>query len=141
MRTQYHTTTLAKVFITLLVVAVAMVVAGFVLKATNEVFVFVPYAGIALAVVMSILLFKEKDKFVITRPGEIDLPMGAKIGDVERKSGRIAVLFSELQTIEEENGTYIITKTSGSHVTFTMKGISPKAQAKIVEIARERAGK
>lgn len=141
MRTQYHTTTLAKVFIALLVVAVAMVVAGFVLKATNEVFVFVACAGIALAVVMSILLFKEKDKFVITRPGEIDLPMGAKIGDVERKSGRIAVLFSELQTIEEENGTYIITKTSGSHVTFTMKGISPKAQAKIVEIARERAGK
>ena len=141
LRTQFHTTTLAKILIALLVVAVALVVAGFVLKATNEAFAFVAYAGIALAVVMGILIFKEKDKFVITRPGEIDLPMGAKIGDYAKKSGRVAILFSELKSIDEENGTYVITKTSGSHVTFTMKGHSPKAQEKIVAIVRKRAGK
>ena len=91
-----HTTKLTKILIAMIVVAVAMIVVGFVLKSTNEMLVFIAYAGIALAVVGGILIYRESGRNVITRPGEIDLPMGSKIGGVVRKSGRIAVLFSDL---------------------------------------------
>jgi hypothetical protein len=127
--------------IALLVLAVAMIVAGFVLKSTNEMLVFIAYAGIALAVAGGILIYKESGKNVITRPGEIDLPMGSKIGDVERKSGRIAVLFSELASIEEENGNYTITKADGTLVHFTFSGHSAKSIEKIREIIKTRTGK
>ena len=141
MRTTLHTTTLTKVFISLIVVAVAMIVAGFVLKATNEMLVFIAYAGIALAVVFGILIYRESGKSVIIRPGEIDLPMGSKIGDVERKSGRIAVLFSELGSIEEENGKYTIIKADGTRVNFTLAGHSAKSTEKILSIIKTRTGK
>ena len=136
-----HTTKLTKILIAMIVVAVAMIVVGFVLKSTNEMLVFIAYAGIALAVVGGILIYRESGKNVITRPGEIDLPMGAKIGDVVRKSGRIAVLFSELASIEEENGNYTITKADGTLVNFTLDGHSAKSIEKIREIIKTRTGK
>jgi hypothetical protein len=136
-----HTTKLTKILMALLVVAVAMIVAGFVLKSTNEMLVFIAYAGIALTVLFGVLIYKEKDKAVITRPGEIDLPMGSKIGEVERKSGRIAVLFSELASIEEENGKYTITKADGTLVNFTLDGHSAKSIEKIRAIIKTRTGK
>lgn len=136
-----HTTKLTKILIAMIVVAVAMIVVGFVLKSTNEMLVFIAYAGIALAVVGGILIYRESGRNVITRPGEIDLPMGSKIGNVVRKSGRIAVLFSELASIEEENGYYTITKADGTLVNFTLEGHSAKSIEKIRGIIKTRTGK
>lgn len=136
-----HTTKLTKILIAMIVVAVAMIVVGFVLKSTNEMLVFIAYAGIALAVVGGILIYRESGRNVITRPGEIDLPMGSKIGGVVRKSGRIAVLFSELASIEEENGYYTITKADGTLVNFTLDGHSAKSIEKIRGIIKTRTGK
>ena len=91
-----HTTKLTKIMAILLVVGIALAVVGFVLKATNEMLVFIGYAGILIAVVSGVLIYKESGKTTTTRPGEIELPLGSTknghSGEV-----RISVLFSDVE--------------------------------------------
>ena len=135
-----HTTKLTKIMAVLLVVGVALIATGFALKSTNELLVFIAYAGIALAVVSAIIIYKESGRTTTTRPGEIELPLGAT-KDGHGGEVRVSVLFSEINDFKIEEDRYILILRSGSEVIFRMTTYSEKTKANIIAIINEKIGK
>jgi hypothetical protein len=104
--------------------------------------VFIGYAGILVAVVSGVLIYKESGKTTTTRPGEIELPLGSTknghSGEV-----RISVLFSDVEDFKanKEEDLYTFTLKSGGEVIFRMTTYSDKTRDSIIAIINERIAK
>lgn len=133
-----HTTKLTKIMAVLLVLGVALAVAGFVLKSTSEPLVYIAYVGIALAVVGAIMIYKEDGRTTITRPGEIVLPLGSTKDGYNSEVKKISVLFSEVSEFKVEENNYVLTLKSGSEVVFRMTTYSTKTKENVIAIIKER---
>lgn len=133
-----HTTKLTKIMAVLLVIGVAMAVAGFVLKSINEPLVYIAYVGIGIAVMSAIMIYKEDGRTTITRPGEIMLPFGSTKDGRSTEVKKISVLFSEVSDFKADGDNYVLTLKSGSEVVFRMTTYSPKTKENVVAIIKER---